>query len=135
MKIIKKQVNKGCEEYPVFETRYFAESDDGFDGTAQGYGYKSIEKINKAYWFFKNKDKINLNKKDAKKFLKLNQDVKECLSKYFSCENHVFAFKNGEKLSFENLIYLLKNDGKFELIKKLNDVKHLWKILYNTHYD
>jgi len=34
------------------ETRYFVETNDGFDGTAQGYGYRSPQNIYRAYSYY-----------------------------------------------------------------------------------
>ena len=61
------------------ETRYFGKTEDSFDGTAQGYGFKSKEKLEKAYWFYKNRDKISDKKNKAKKFLKENPQIKRLL--------------------------------------------------------
>ena len=124
-----KIITKGEVDFPEYETRYFGKTDDGFDGTAQGYGYKSIEKLNKAYWFFKNKDKINANKNKAKRFLKDNLDVKKCLLNYFDADNAVYAWKNSEELSFADLLESLEKENNSDIINKLNNVKHLWKTL------
>lgn len=111
------------------ETRYFGKTDDGFDGTAQGYGYKSKEKLEKAYWFYKNKNKINAKKNKAKKFLKENPQIKRLLDNYFSAQNHLYAFKDGEKLTMESFLEVLKQEGNFEIIQKLNNNKDIWKSL------
>lgn len=111
------------------ETRYFGETDDGFDGDAQGYGYKSKEKLEKAYWFYKNKDKINAKKNKTKKFLKENPQTKRLLDNYFSAQNHLYAFKDGEELTMESFLEMLKEEGNFEDIQKLNDNKDIWRNL------
>ncbi|MBX8638545.1 MAG: hypothetical protein KIY11_09355, partial [Thermoplasmata archaeon] len=66
------------------ETRYFAETGDGFDGTTQGYGYRSMEKLNKAYWYFKNRNRLEGEKGSAKKLLKDNRALAKLLRDYFS---------------------------------------------------
>lgn len=111
------------------ETRYFAETEDGFDGTAQGYGYKSKEKLEKAYWFYKNRDKINAKKSKANEFLKENPQIKRLLWNYFSPQNYLYAFKDGEELTVESFLEMLKEEGNFDVIKKLNDNKDIWKSL------
>jgi len=111
------------------ETRYFGKTDDSFDGTAQGYGYKSKEKLEKAYWFYKNKDKINAKKNKAKKFLKENPQIKSLLNNYFSAQNYVYAFKDGEEITMESFLEMLREEGYFEDIKKLNDNKDIWRNL------
>ena len=111
------------------ETRYFGKTDDSFDGTAQGYGYKSKEKLEKAYWFYKNKDKINVKKNKAKKFLKENPQIKSLLNNYFSAQNYVYAFKDGEEITMESFLEMLREEGYFEDIKKLIDNKDIWRNL------
>lgn len=111
------------------ETRYFAKTHDGFDGTAQGYGYKSKEKLQKAYWFYKNRDTINAKKNKAKRFLKENPDIKRLLNDYFSAQNYVYAFKDGEELTIESFLVMLKEDGDLEVIQKFNDNKDIWRNL------
>ncbi len=111
------------------ETRYFGKTDDGFDGAAQGYGYKSKEKLEKAYWFYKNKDKIKAKKNKAKKFLKDNPNIKRLLDNYFSAQNYVYAFKEGEELTMESFLEMLKEESNFEIIQKLNDNKDIWRNL------
>lgn len=111
------------------ETRYFGKTDDSFDGNAQGYGYKSKEKLEKAYWFYKNRDKINAKKNQAKKFLKENPQMKRLLNNYFSVQNYVYAFKDGEELTMESFLEILREEGNFEVIKKLNDNREIWRNL------
>jgi hypothetical protein len=114
--------------------RWFAKTNDGFDGTAQGWGYKTKEKLMKAYWFYQNRHKINDMKIETKKFLTENPKIKRILSNYFSVENELDALKNGESLSFESLMEDLNDDdwiieNKTEIIEILNKNKHLWKTL------
>lgn len=111
------------------ETRYFGETGDGFDGTAQGYGYKSKEKLEKAYWFYKNKDKINAKNNKAKKFLKENPQIKRLLDEYFSAQNYLYAFKDGGELTMESFLELLEEEGNLEIMQKLNDNKDIWRSL------
>lgn len=113
--------------------RYFGETKDGFDGTAQGYGYKSKQKLMKAYWFHQNKHKIKGLKSEAKQFLKDNPKIKKIVEDYFSEDNCFYAMKDGEILSIKNLIIDLKTDdaleNKSEIIDILNKNKHLWKTI------
>jgi hypothetical protein len=129
MKIEKRTVK--INEY-ITETRYFAETEDGFDGTAQGYGYKSLEKLHKAYWFFKNRNRLNDLKAEAKKFLKENPDVTKIIREFFSMENLLDAAKNRETLTFTDLLISLKKcdlSNKEEIITKIGSKKHLWRTL------
>jgi hypothetical protein len=114
--------------------RYFTKTDDGFDGTAQGWGYKTKEKLMKAYWFHQNRHKINGLKSDAKKFLTENPKIKKILSKYFDFDNVFHALKCGTSLSFETLMNDLNDndwnlENKTEIIEILNKNKHLWKTI------
>lgn len=150
MEITTKQIN--VNEFET-ETRYFAKTDDGFDGTAQGYGYKSIEKLKKAYWFYKNKGKLKQNKNKAKKFLKNNPDINYLLKDYFNVDNMICALKDGEKLSIETLLAELKKtpveipseelkemkkeknpyqNANEDVIKRLENVKYLWKSIMHV---
>ncbi|MBX8636697.1 MAG: hypothetical protein KIS30_08690 [Thermoplasmata archaeon] len=114
------------------ETRYFAETGDGFDGTAQGYGYRSMEKLNKAYWYFKNRNRLEGEKGSAKKLLKDNRALAKLLRDYFSADNYLYALKDGETLSVQSLIEDLKQyerPDKLELIAKLESNRPLWRAL------
>jgi len=119
------------------ETRYFAETGDGFDGTANGYGYKSMEKLRKAYWYHQNRGKINQSKSEARIFLKENPDVRKVLDEYFSADNMLVACKDGEELSFPLLIQGLESGDWSEngreigqdIAIKIKEKKHLWKTL------
>ena len=123
-------IKRTWTETKDYEARYFAETDDGFDGTAQGYGYKSMEKLQKAYWYYKNKDKIRAKKKEARRFLRENPKINRLLKNYFSVDNCVYALKCGETLSIGHLIRELNPDEE-EIKSKLLDVKHLWRTLEN----
>lgn len=113
--------------------RYFTEKKDGFDGTAQGYGYKSKQKLMKAYWFHKNKHKINGLKNETKVFLKENPKIKQLLNNYFDVENCFDACKCGETLTFKTFMDDIENDddieNKSEIIDILNKNKHLWRTI------
>jgi hypothetical protein len=126
MEITTKQIK--VNEFET-ETRFFAKTDDHFDGTAQGYGYKSIEKLNKAYWFYKNKGKLKKLEREAKKFLKENPDIKKLLNEYFSENNWIWALKDRRELSFDTLITELRDDSveNRDIINKIEGAKHLWK--------
>lgn len=127
MKITTKTIplNEYCSE-----TRYFAETDDGFDGTAQGYGYKSIEKLHKAYWYYQNRDKIRKKEQEAKEWLTKNRPIRLLIKNYFSVDNLLYAAKCGEELTFSSFIKELKRDPENdETVRELMKVKHLWRNL------
>lgn len=113
--------------------RWFAKTDDGFDGMAQGWGYKTKEKLMRAYWFHQNRHKINGLKSEAKKFLAENPRIKKILYKYFDADNILHALKCGVSLSFETLLNDLNDDwdmeNKAEVVEILNKNKHLWKTM------
>ncbi len=114
--------------------RWFAKTNDGFDGTAQGWGYKSKQKLIKAYWFHQNRHKINGLKSEAKKLLAENPKIRKILSDYFDIDNVVYAMKCNESLSFKTFMTALNNDkwnieNKAEIIEILNKNKHLWKTI------
>jgi hypothetical protein len=126
--IISREVR--IDEYQK-ETRWFSDSERGFDGTAGGYGYRTLEKLRKAYWYSKNRHKIASNDNGAKRFLKDNPEIRRVLAEYFSAENYVVAWKEKEELSFDGLLEDIKNDDTFEnreeMIRKIGDAKPLWR--------
>lgn len=111
-----------------YETRYFAETDDGFDGTAQGHGYRSVEKLKKAYWFYKNRGRLSALKGEAKKFLRENQDVANAVRDYFTAQNALYAFKEGTRLSWEGLVEELeRSPDSAPVADKIRQNQRLWK--------
>lgn len=62
--------------------RWYADTHDGFDGTAQGYGYKTKQSLLKARWFFLNKAQIQAGQSQAKMWLKANSDAKSKLDEF-----------------------------------------------------
>jgi hypothetical protein len=70
LNLIKKEIDKS-EEYgvPMKETRWFVETNDDFDGTANGHGYKTPQAVYKAYYYFLNKNKFAKQKQDIKQWL------------------------------------------------------------------
>ena len=135
--LIKKEIT---HEYDV-ETRWFVETNDGFDGTANGYGYKSPQKLYKAYWYFKNKDKFKSLRKEVIKFLKENPDIKQIIDDYMDPDWQLDRWKDNEPTSIPDLIELIEHyddmSEKEKIIEKLNDVEHLWKsiIYYYNDYE
>ena len=111
------------------EIRYFAVTDDNFDGTARGYGYKSLQKLKKAYWFYQNKDKIRDKQNKAKKFLDENPQIKQLLGDYFSEQNYLYALKDGEEITMESFLMALDKDNLPGIIKKLCENKDIWRVI------
>jgi len=110
--------------------RWFAKTDDGFDGLAQGWGYKSKQKLMKAYWYHQNKHKINHLKITTKTFLKDNPSIKKMLSGYFSVDNIFRSLKEGDSLSMKTFVDDLRREGgNDEIITILNRNKHLWNTI------
>lgn len=113
----------------IKEKRYFAETRNGFDGTAQGYGYKSKQKIYKAYWYFENKDKIKKLNGEAHRFLKDNIEIKKSIKTYFEHEL-LDAFDTQTFPARTKIKDFLKSKGFIsneDIKTKLNEHKHLWK--------
>jgi hypothetical protein len=129
LNLIKKTIVKTTSEgFPFAETRWFVETNDGFDGTAQGHGFKTKKAVYKAYYYFKNKDKIMAKANEARKFLAENPDVRKILKKYMDADNIIYRIKCGEPTSIENLFeYLDEEDA--EVKKKLMENEHLWREL------
>jgi len=136
--LIKKEITK---DYDDVETRWFVETNDGFDGTANGYGYKSPQKLYKAYWYFKNKDKFKSLRKEVTKFLKENPDIKQIIDDYMDVDWQLDRWKDNEPTSIPELMELIEHYDdlleKEKIIEKLNDVEHLWKsiIYYYNDYE
>ena len=127
--LIKKEIDKS-EEYgvPVKETRWFVETNDGFDGTAQGYGFKTPQAVYKAYAYFKSNDKRKADIKQVKQFLKDNPEVRTALNNYLDADWAKDRFIDGEPTSIENMLEYVAEDCP-EVSKKLNENKSIWKSL------
>jgi len=119
LELIKKNMNG--------ETRWFVETGDGFDGTAQGWGYKSPQSLYKAYNYYKNKSKIKQKQNETKKYLRDNPDVKSALDDYFDEQNCFWRMKDGEEESLEDFVRCFED--KPDMIKKLDGNKKLWNSL------
>lgn len=136
--ITSKTIQTGDDiEFLNYETRYFAESDDGFDGTAQGYGYKSKQKLILAYWYFLNKNKIKSLKGETKRFMKDNPEIKKLFDNYFDESNCLDYAKNNDEMSIQDFINIISKDENInsqEIIRKLNEKKHLWKTIMQGDY-
>lgn len=130
LNLIKKEIDKSAEYdgIPVKETRWFVETNDGFDGSAQGYGYKSPQAVYKAYAYFKSKDKRKAETDTIENFLKDNPDIRKALNSYMDGDWAIDRMKDGEDSSIENMIEYFKEDEP-AMVKKLQDNKHLWKAL------
>ena len=112
------------------ETRYFADTGDGFDGTAHGYGFRSIERLYRAHWFFKNRARLEALRSEARRFLQENPPIAAILQSYFSPEHFIVAWKDHETLSIASLIEDLEQvTGEDELVSKLKAHRHLWRTL------
>ena len=128
LNLIKKEIDR-TPKYgiSVKECRWFVDTNDGFDGTANGYGYKTPQAVYKAYAYFKNKDKREEETNTVKQFLKENPDINAVLNNYLDADLIIDRIKNGEPTSIENMLEYLKD--RPEVVKKLNDNKHLWKAI------
>jgi hypothetical protein len=127
--LIKKEVDKS-EEYgvPVKETRWFVETNDGFDGTANGYGYKTPQAVCRAYSYFKNKDQRKAEFKIIQKFLKDNPDVRKMINNYMDADWVIDRQKDGEDSTIKNMIEIMKEKYP-KGVEKLEENKNLWKLL------
>ena len=91
-----------------------------------------IGRGSKAYWYFKNRNRLEGEKGSAKKLLKDNRALAKLLRDYFSADNYLYALKGGETLSVQSLIEDLKQyerPDKLELIAKLESNRPLWRAL------
>ena len=129
LNLIKKEIDLSHEYdgIPITETRWFVETNDGFDGTAQGYGYKSAQKLHKAYAYFISKGKRGQEQKSIKQFLACNPDVINALNIYLDEEREFYRMKDREPTTIENMLEHHKDEPEF--VKNLQDHKHLWKAL------
>lgn len=132
--LIKKEIDKS-EDYgvPVKETRWFVETNDGFDGTANGYGYKTPQAIYKAYAYFKSKDQRKQKGQEIKQFLAANPDIVAVCEAYFDEGESIYRLKDREPTSVENMLTYIED--KPDVAKKLLDNKHLWKSLIKHYLD
>src|SRR5439155_1315964 len=77
---------------------------DGFDGTAQGYGYKTKQNLLKARWYFLNQDKIRAAQNEAQEWLKANPEAAQKLNEYTSEDNLLYSHKDGEEVSLRTFL-------------------------------
>ena len=126
LNLIKKEIDKSGEYgFPVTETRWFVETGDGFDGTAQGYGFKSPQALYKAYSYFHNRNKIKSTKDKVKNFLENNPDVKTAIENYCDADWMLDRIKDGDPTSIPHMIELISEDNP-KVVEKLNANKSLW---------
>lgn len=129
IKLIKKEIIKQIDDhFETKETRWFAETNDNFDGTAQGYGYKSPQAVYKAYHYFKNKNKYKNNAKNVKTFLNDNPDINNALEQYFDPQECLWRDKDREPTSIEHFVETMQEENP-EIANKMLDQKHLWKAI------
>lgn len=108
--------------------RWFTETNDRFDGTAQNYGYKTPRGLYRAYYYFLNKNKFAKQRQEIKHFLEINSDIKTVLDNYFDETNCFYRMKDREQTSIENLIKIILKTQP-EVVKKLEQNKDIWKSL------
>jgi len=131
IKLIKKEIIKDIDDhFETKETRWFAETNDNFDGTAQGYGYKSPQAVYKAYNYFKNKNKYKNEANIVKKWLKANPDINNALEAYFDPQECLWREKDQEPTSIEDFVEMMQEESP-EIANKMLDQKHLWKAIFN----
>jgi hypothetical protein len=132
--LIKKEIIKNGDK--IF--KWFVETDDGFDGTADGYGYNSPQKLYNAYWYFKNKSKSTSLRREVYNFLKENPDIKQIIDDYMDLDWQLDRLKDNEPTSIPDLIELIEDDNdiidKNNIIKRLNNVNYLWEFIM-IYYD
>ena len=68
------------------KVRWFTQTDDGFDGTSQGFGFKSAKNLYKAYYYFLNRDKYQSLEEEVIEFLKTNPYIKKIMDMYMTLE-------------------------------------------------
>ena len=130
LNLIKKIIENNHDGFIQCETRWFVETNDGFDGTAQGYGYKSPQSLYKAYHYFKNKNKYKKNNQEIKTFLKNNPDIKNEFEKYFDAQESLWRLKDGDEDSLEDMIEGLDDQ---ELIEKFQSQSTIIKKIFDYY--
>ena len=126
LNIIEKRTNKGA--------RYFTDPPkiDGFDGTAQGYGYKTKQAIYKAFSYHQNRGKMAQNEIDARHFLEENPEIKALLDDYMDDDACFYRMKDREPTSIPHFISEIKADHP-ELVEKLREAKSLHRALLKLY--
>jgi hypothetical protein len=124
LNLIKKEIKN--------ESRWFVETGDGFDGTAQGYGYKTPQAVYRAYTYFKSKDERKAQEQEASKFLQENQDVKKVLEEYLDEDNCFYRLKDGDETSIPDLLEQI-SDEQPETANKLTQAKSLWRAIMRKY--
>jgi hypothetical protein len=96
--------------------RWFSNSIGSFDGTARGYGYKTVRKLFASFYFQMQQSRGEELKKAAIQFLMDEPEIRNLLSRYFD-EDDVFArLKRGE----ESTVYdFLTSSQTPEVLTKL----------------
>jgi len=120
LNIIERRTNK-C-------TRYFTVPDriDGFDGTAQGWGYKTKQALHKAFSYHQNRHKIAANAVEAKQFLGDNPDVVKIIAAYMDEQECLYRAKDGDPTSIPHLIKSIQKEQP-DVAEKLRGVKPLYR--------
>lgn len=111
------------------ETRFFTipEKVGSFDGTAQGYGYKTAQALYKAYYFSANRKKIiknaNNRKQEVQKFLTEYPKIKDKVKEYFSEDSLLDMAKDSENPNYKDFCNYCESelpaDFTSEMYKKL----------------
>lgn len=93
-------------------TRYFTDPPKigGFDGTAQGYGYKTEQGLRKALWYQQNKGKIAEKDKRARGFLKQNPEIDALFNLYMDEDECFHRMKDGEPTSMKDFLERIQGE-------------------------
>ena len=118
--------------------RFYAKTNDKFDGSANGYGYKTKQALMKARWYFLNKSIIDANKDKARAWLNENKEAKSKLNSWLDdvdywiddCKDH------GVGPSLKRFLEEHQEDfGQSQWFKTLSDDKEFGKIVWRWVFD
>jgi hypothetical protein len=113
---IKKKDNSVCEGYE--ETRFAIADDNGkIVDDAQGWGYKTAQKAQKAMWykFYGGKQKKETEENDRKQFFKEHKGIEQFI--YDICMNNIKEMARGE-VTDEDVLNDIKKKFGIDMPKK-----------------
>lgn len=130
--IVKKTFTRVEEYFPgvadtITEERFVIVDADGvIIDNAQGYGYKTYQKALKAYYFKKNKPKIDKDTKTAKRLVYEHYDVLKKVLDY-TLDEALIACKDGEKFKFDEYFWSFLEQTSPEVYKIIPEDKYIRK--------
>jgi hypothetical protein len=118
--------------------RFYAKTDDKFDGSANGYGYKTKQALIKARWYYLNKATIDADKERARAWLNENKEAKSMLNSWLDDTDYWFydCKDGGDGPSLKRFLAEHEEEsGQSQWFKTLSEDKEFGKIVWRWVLD